>query len=417
MADRIGQSPYLSDISNPVAAEAYDLERQKRIADLLTQKGMETPQGQIVGGRFVKPSWSQYANQMLSAYLGGAESRDVAKQQQELANKLRQAEMTDIQRFMEAGKSTPAQAEFVPQGQTLRDDQGMLTMGATPEVAAKGPDYARQLAIALGSQSPTVRALGTEMLKQSMTPTKLGEGESLVTRDIFGTGGYTPIAQGAEKNPTEYKEYLKAKEGGFQGSFFDYQRALKQAGAQPITVSMGKDFAGQVGEIVRESAGMARAAQQTVQSADKIINAADKAITGKGAEVRLTATQLADTLGVGGKDKEKLEKTRELVQETAKLAITAANNKGQGAVSDYERSLYNRAAGGDINLTPTELKLIANRAKEGASYAIQSHQAKINAMKSNPETAALVPYYDVTAPQQAPVAVPSTGGWSIKGVK
>lgn len=399
MVQRVGQNPFPIDPSNPVASEVMDLERQKRIADLLTQQGMQTPQGQVVGGRFVKPAWSQYLNQMASAYLGRKESEDVAKQQQELAQKLRQAEISDIQKFMEAGKPTPAQTTY-----------GAGEEGPTMTVTPEGkPDYAKQLAIALSSQSPTVRALGTEIIKQSMTPQKLGEGETLYTRDLMG-GGFAPVpgAVGNVKQTAEQKDYAAAVQGGFKGSFFDYQRALKQAGAQPINVSMGKDFAGQVGEIVRESAGMARAAQQTVQSADKIINAADKAITGKGAEVRLTATQLADTLGIGGKDKEKLEKTRELVQETAKLAITAANNKGQGAVSDYERSLYNRAAGGDINLTPTELKLIANRAKEGAGYTIQSHQAKINAMKANPETASLVPYYDVAAPQQAPVA--PTGG-------
>jgi hypothetical protein len=390
MADRLGQSPYLNDISNPVASEAYDLERQKRIADMLTQKGMESPQGQIVGGRFVKPGWSQYANQMLSAYLGGKESQDVIKQQQALADKLRQQETSDIGKFIQAGQSTPAQTTYGA------GEEGP-TMNVTPE---QKPDYAKQLSIALGSQSPTVRALGTEMLKQSMTPTKLGEGESLVTRDLFGTGGYTPVAQGGEKNPTEYKEFLKAQQGGFKGSFFDYQTALKRAGAQPINVSVGKDLAGQVGDIMKTSAAAAQGAVQTVQSADKILNAIPGAITGKGAEARLTANQWADTLGVGGKDTQaKLDNTRQIMQETAKLAL-AAPPRGQGAVSDYERALFAKAAGGDVNLTPTELRLIANRAKEGAQYVVQSHEAKLKAMQANPETASLVPYYSVQTPQQ-----------------
>lgn len=397
----MAQSPYLSEISSEFQPELTDIQRKQKLAELLLQRGMQQPQGQMVGGRFVAPSITQNLANLFSVYSGRNLQETTEARQQALAQKLREAEIGDIQKFMEAGTSKPAETIYGA------GEEGP-TMAVSPEVK---PDYRKQLAIALASQSPTVRALGAEMLKQSMTPTKLGEGETLYTRDLLGgSGGFAPVpgAVGNVKQTAEQKDYAAAVAGGFKGSFFDYQRALKQAGAQPINVSMGKDFAGQVGDIVRESAGMARAAQQTVQSADKIINAADKAITGKGAEVRLTATQLADTLGVGGKDKEKLEKTRELVQETAKLAITAANNKGQGAVSDYERSLYNRAAGGDINLTPTELKLIANRAKEGASYTIQSHQAKINAMKANPETAALVPYFDVAAPQQAPVA--PTGG-------
>ena len=318
MVQRVGQAPFIT--GGPFQEEIQDLERQKRMAELLTQKGMETPQGQIVGGRFVKPSWSQYANQMLSAYLGGAESRDVARQQQELANKLRMQGAQETQGILEALSGRPAQQQvlgtevpqtMLPQGQTAISDEGTPTL-VQPALEAVKPNAGLALARALSAQTPQAQMIGQELLKQAFTPQKIGEGESLVTRDIFGTGGYTPIATGAAKEPTEYKEYLKAKEGGFQGSFFDYQRALKQAGAQPINVSMGKDFAGQVGDIVRESAGMARAAQQTVQSADKIINAADKAITGKGAEVRLTATQLADTLGIGGKDKEKLEKAQNL---------------------------------------------------------------------------------------------------------
>lgn len=400
-ANLLQQSPFLDPEQQMALTE---LQRKQQLANILTQKGMELPQGQMVSGRYVAPSWTQQLSNLFNVYQGKNLQEQATKEQAALSKALREQQTKGLEEFISSGQAQPEQAVY----------------GAGEEGPTKTITQAAQPALPYGQRiaklTQTNAALGNQLLADMLKTQKVGEGETLVRGDL-GTGRFETVGKGAEKLPTEYKEYQKAVEGGYKGSFFQYQQALKQAGAQPINVSMGKDFAGQIGEIVRESAGMARAAQQTIQSADKIINAADKAITGKGAEVRFTATQLADTLGVGGKDKEKLEKTRELVQETAKLAITAANNKGQGAVSDYERSLYNRAAGGDINLTPTELKLIANRAKEGAGYAIQSHQAKINAMKSNPETAQLVPYYDVAPIQQSPSVTQSNGGWSIKGVK
>ena len=82
--------------------EMQDITRQRELAKMLIQQSQQPLQGQMIGNRYVAPSWSQYANQMLSAYLGGAESRDVARQQQELANKLRMQGAQETQGILEA---------------------------------------------------------------------------------------------------------------------------------------------------------------------------------------------------------------------------------------------------------------------------------------------------------------------------
>ena len=72
-----------------------EMQRKQKIAELLTGKGFETPQGQMVGNRYVAPSWSQYANQLFSAYSGGKMAEDIQKEQVKLAQALKQQKDTE----------------------------------------------------------------------------------------------------------------------------------------------------------------------------------------------------------------------------------------------------------------------------------------------------------------------------------
>jgi hypothetical protein len=40
--------------------ELQGIERQRQLAQALQQRGMQTPQGQMVSGRYVAPSFTQY---------------------------------------------------------------------------------------------------------------------------------------------------------------------------------------------------------------------------------------------------------------------------------------------------------------------------------------------------------------------
>jgi hypothetical protein len=386
----MAQSPFL-DVSSEFQPELTDIQRKQRLAQMLTQQGMQAPQGQVVSGRYVAPSIAQNIANLFSVYSGQNLAKETEARQLALAQKLRQAEMGDIQKFIEAGRPTPEQTVYGA------GEEGP-TMAVTPEVK---PDYARQLAIALGSQSPTVRGLGTEMLKQSMTPQKVGEGEKLVTRDLFGTGGYTPIATGGEKLPTEYKEYQKAQEGGFQGSFFDYQNALKRAGATNVQVSTAKDISAQVGDIAKESRVQATGAVQTADSANRIIQAVDSKnlISGPGANVRLQIAQIADVVGAGGNTTaDKISNSRQAVQGLAQLTLQGRKQmRGEGAITESESKLAERAMSGDLSFTAAEIRQLAEAAKRAAKFTYNQHQNIINTMQSNPDAKGLVPYFQVPA--------------------
>lgn len=79
-----------------------EMQRKQKIAELLTAKGFETPQGQMVGNRFVAPSWSQYANQMFSAYSGRKAAEDVQSEQVKLAQALKQQKDTETAAITDA---------------------------------------------------------------------------------------------------------------------------------------------------------------------------------------------------------------------------------------------------------------------------------------------------------------------------
>jgi hypothetical protein len=232
---------------------------------------------------------------------------------------------------------------------------------------------------------------------------KLAEGEKFVMPGMDGQS--VEIASGGAKQSEAMRNYELAKSQGYPGSFFEYEAQLKRAGAPNVINQVGASLAGQAGDLFKESKATAIGAYNAITSADKILNSTNKAVTGPLANARLTGLQIADTLGIAGKgEKEKIAATREVLQETGKLAL-AAPPRGQGQVSNYERDLYQRAASGDINFTPTELNLIARRAREAGQYQIQQHNQLLQTgAELGPDVGKMAKLYQVQAPKSvAPV--------------
>jgi len=146
---------------NPLAPEYLALERQKKIADLLMQKGQQLPEGQMVSGHYVAPSFTQQLNPLVNAYMGGNLSEQTEQKTAKLAQMLRGQNVEEINKF----------------NNLLQTD---------PQAAYK---YAAQ------STNPQLQKLGFEkMLPEDIT---LGEGQKRIR--INPQGGQTVIAQGEGK--------------------------------------------------------------------------------------------------------------------------------------------------------------------------------------------------------------------------
>ena len=319
-------------------AQQQQLNRQQQMAQLLMQQGQQAPQGQMISGRYVAPSpW-----QALQAPVGMLLGAYMAKKGDEKAGDLAQA--------LRQGRESERQAAI--QAIQKGDVAGALSL----------PN-------AYGGTTPFQGALVKAAIPE--TPADIRKFEY------------------AQKNP----------------AFAQYEMGLKKAGATNVINQMGKSIAGEVGPMMKEAQGIAQAAVKTEDSANRITQAIDsnKLFTGTGANVRLGAAQLANTLGMGGDTLEtKIGNTRQAMQGLAELTLQGRQQmRGQGAITESESKLAERAISGDITFTPTEIKQLAAAAKRSSDYTYNNYQTKLGEMAKNPDTAGLVPYYQV--PRMTPM--------------
>lgn len=185
-----------------------------------------------------------------------------------------------------------------------------------------------------------------------------------------------------------------------------YQRfelGKARAGAPSVNVrndiKTGESLAGQIGPMVKESWTAAQGAVQTADAADRVIRAVDsgKIIAGPFANGRLTAAQLGDALGVGGKDSiEKITNTRQAIRGLAEMTLQGRKQmSGQGAITESESKLAERAMSGEITMTPSEIKQLANASRRAAKWTYDQHQAQIRNMRQDQNLSGMSRFYDV----------------------
>ena len=375
--------------------EVLGLQRQRNLANLLVGGGFDQPQGQMISGHYVAPSGLQLALPTIKAAIGALTNNNLDTKQQELAAALRTQKGEALSKF-----------------QTLMADPS--TRGQAMQFAASN-QYLQPLAAEL------------------MKPQKLGEGENLVMPS-FGGGEPVNLASGGAKRTEAIRGYELAKSQGFPGSFVEYETALKRAGAPSVSVSMDKGLAAQVGPMMKESKEKTIGAVKEIDAANQVIGAIDsnKMYAGPFANTRLSIAQVGSTLGVGGKDlPDKINNTRNAIQGLAEITLQGRQEmRGQGAITESEGKLAERAKSGDISFTPSELKQLANAAKRAGEYTYNQHQSQLQAMAQHPETRQLIPYYNVgmmparevtQAPEQPSanqqLNIPASSGWSVKAVK
>jgi hypothetical protein len=373
--------------------------RQQRMAEMLLQSGMQQPQSQMVSGHYVAPSFTQNLANLANVYMGQRGIEKAEKAQIDLADRLRKQTMQDVQGYGQAMRGMEATPDVIPQGQTLLDDQGQMTMGAQRGTAAVAPDPNRALGILMGSRSPQSQALAQALLADQMKTIVAPEGSTIYRGGIGGVG---ETIKGSPKKTSDIQNYeYDVANSGFKGTFNEWLTNQKKAGATNVSVGGAKDLANQVGDISKESKIAAMGAVQSADAANRIINSVDsnKLFTGVGANQRLTAAQIADGLGLGGKDTaEKIGNSRQAIQGLAQLTLQGRKQmRGEGAITENEGKLAERAMSGDISLTGAELRQLAEAAKRSAKFQYGLHQNIITTMKSRPETRDLVPFYDVPA--------------------
>jgi hypothetical protein len=95
--------------------QLQQLNRQQQMANLLLQQGQQQPQGQMVSGRYVAPSFFQYAAPLLNTYLGVRKQEQGDTEMAKLAQKIREGKESEKQAAIEyIKKGDPTGALALP---------------------------------------------------------------------------------------------------------------------------------------------------------------------------------------------------------------------------------------------------------------------------------------------------------------
>lgn len=121
-------NPMMAMMGPDIAKQQYDLAQNQRYADILMQQAlMEQPQGQMVSGHYVPPSPIQGLGQLLKAYVARRSSDLIPEKQAQLAN----AQMQQTQRMFGIGGANPAQAaNMALAGGAMQGDVGPTNTNA-----------------------------------------------------------------------------------------------------------------------------------------------------------------------------------------------------------------------------------------------------------------------------------------------
>ena len=415
-------------------AEAADIERRRAYAQALQQQGAQ-PIGptEMAGGWAVRKSPLEGLAKMLQAY-GGRKGQEAATEEQKALGQRYQSELArTLMQAQQAGAGSPAvpstmyedaagnagptdaRAAVAPDRQAMArilmghpatQSVGMAQMMKEPKwekADIRQPDGSvKKGYVDMNSPNPeaTFRPLGTEPVKQ----------EFVANQPVNPYTRTTPVADPNQlmsvgpNGPVLNQPLLQAK------------KDIAAKGAANVSVKTdvktGESLAGQVGPMMRDSTAIAEGAVKQIDAARRIVQAVDagKIITGPTADARLAAAQIGQALGVGGKDDaEKIANTRQALRGLAELTLQGRQQmKGQGAITESEGKLAEKAMSGEISFTAAEIKQLAKASERAAQFNIAEHRRKLKVMQDNPALQGIAPFY------QGPALPPDAGAPAVQ---
>ena len=249
---------------------------------------------------------------------------------------------------------------------------------------------------------PTNLAANVDSLKQ------LAKSGS-ITGDQLRQGIQSIQTAASQDLTSDIKEYKLAQSDGFKGSFQDWLKAVKPLGATQVNVAantFAKEFGKGVSEAIQTTYNNANAAQGTISTIQNIRPLIEKGVyAGPLSGAPRVIDQLSSSLGVAGANtNEKLVRTAEAMQGLASLELSAAQAmKGQGAITENERALIQRAAGGNFQeFTQKEVLALLNALEKVANGKVAIHEKNLSALKKRKDTADLADFYNLGKPVTKP---------------
>jgi hypothetical protein len=357
--------------------------------------------GQVIGqaGPVGVQAYQQSFDQTLANALRGMQIGELRRKQAE-EDQARQARATFQQRIAAATKPATTGAG-TQQAEALMGQ--MMFPGETAVPAAETAMTREALLSNVNLPRVTDQAAADQAVLDYLRVASPVEYAKLVSRE--------PKAQ-----PTSIQEYNFAVGQGYQGTFQEFVNEQKKAGAPSTTITLPGDkkmaevLGAKGAERLDNSLNQAQEAQSTLQNISELRPILEQGVfAGPLSSAPRAVAQIASQLGVTGKDtKELLERTAVAMQGLAKFELSAAAAmRGQGAITENERILIQRAAAGRLDqFTAPEVQALLSAMEKTANFKIASHNRQLDVLKksSSAEVRDLIPFYELAPLNIAPPA-------------
>ena len=184
---------------NPFTAESAAIQRRLQMAQALGQQALQPVEVPQQAG--VRASPYMGLAKMLQGYMAGSEEKSALEAYKDLAERYQTGNRADMGSFLEAMQGTPAKelAGPAPQG---------APTGVSPEGVQGGyiqpeqkPDRQRAMALALGSQNPTLQGAGGAMLSQMFAQDKIKDFKVELVGEKTHRIGYTETGKRIDLGP------------------------------------------------------------------------------------------------------------------------------------------------------------------------------------------------------------------------
>jgi hypothetical protein len=303
------------------------------------------------------------------------QQRGLLAQEREQMRSFRDLQMGQMKTQMEREQGQQAWRTGLPDVMKQATEPTYGASDAGPTMAPADPAALQKYAMAPNSP------FADEVLKQQLFPKAADYkvvGNSLVQ---LGQGGVKPVYTAPDKPeaaPSSVREYQFAQGQGYQGSYEQFQREMKRAGASNVSVNtrqeteeaktVGKFFGDDYAKV--QQSGFT--AQSSVNRLGRLEQLLDGVDTGKFAPLGLEVAKAAKAAGLNIDDK--LSNKEAAVALSSEIALQLRNPAGgagmPGAMSDADRNFLSGMVPG-IEKTPEGRKLIIETGKKLAKRDIE----------------------------------------------
>ena len=335
-----------------------------------------------------------------------------AEQQKAMQEQQMQLHRMQLQRMQQQQSDEAAQRDFYSQAGNYMQSpqqQAIGMGGPSPQAAAMIPNlqprFDKAAALRDMMQVPGLQQNAFAAMMKPPERMKVAANERVLDENM------RELVPALDKGEDVKEGYLVKRDGKWiiDPDLYQAHLGAKRASASNVNVKTdvktGESIAAQIGPILKTTREQAIAGQSLLDSSSRVLSAVEKGnvIAGPTANLRFKGAQIADLLGVGGKDtKEKILNTRNVIRAQAEQAVAARSQLGgQAQISNAEQELITKATSGDIaDLTMAEMKQIAQLNQRLGAQLVERHNVHVRNLEKDPNLAGLAKFYQL--PGKAP---------------